>query len=405
MESISHFRKLDDLINCLEKNKNLLKEMFAHRKSLSFRHDEARELAYKHDEGIKYLLQFGVIRENGDFMEMEDVYMKFFEEVLEVNEEINVASIKQSIDSLNHSIEFFRLESNAAKKQKYLTEIQRVLRSIALNILHNVIDLKRNIDNTYKNEPNYAIKKKKLEILDEKQHDIKLFIEECESVIKEKHASVFLETMNSRLSDIVTDVTYELNEASHNLIELQRQIIQYLNLIEYQNMLIKKVQKLKHLKDQLMLESSTDIKSRLSSIDPLWMEPRPRYTLKLSLTSMRESDDWLNVIRKVALGKSRNRFKKGNLADPLDLDELQQEVEKQVIIDAGDVKNAFMASGDNLFHFVMNYSNYGVTMEEEQKLVLFCQIATQFLSEFHVSDEYQQYNNYEYPMIYPKQNS
>ncbi|MCQ2258228.1 MAG: hypothetical protein MJZ41_09610 [Bacteroidaceae bacterium] len=404
MEILSHFQKLDDLIKCLDNNKALLKDMFAHRKSLSFRRDEAKELAYKHDEGVRYLLQFGVIRENGDFLELEDVYIKFFEEVLEVNEEINVASIKQSIDSLNHSIEFFRLENNPTKKQNYLNDIKRMLRTISLNILRNVIDLKRNIDNTYKNEPNYAVKKKKLEILEEKQRDIELFIKESESVIKEKHAPVFLETMDSRLSDIVTDVTYELNEASHSLIELRRQIIQYLNLIEYQNMLVKKIQKLKHLKDQLMLESSTDIKSKLSDIDPLWLEPRQKTSLKLSLNNMRESDDWLDFIRKVALGKSRNRFKKGNLADPLNQDELQQEVERQVVIDAGDVKNAFLASGDNLFHFIMNYSNYGVLMEEEQKLVLFCQIATQFLSELNVSDEYRRYKNYEYPMIYSKQN-
>lgn len=239
METLSHFRRLDDLIKCLNDNKVLLKDMFAHRKSLSFCRDEAKDLSYKRDEGIRFLLRFGVIRESGDFLELEDVYLKFFEEVLEVNEEINVASIKQSIDSLNHSIEFFRLENNPTKKQNYLNDVQRNLRIIALNILRNVIDLKRNIDNTYKNEPNYAIKKRKLEILDEKQRDIKLFIDECELVIKEKHASVFLETMDSRLSDTVTDVTYELNEASHNLIELQRQIIQYLNLIEYQNMLIK----------------------------------------------------------------------------------------------------------------------------------------------------------------------
>ena len=70
-------------------------------------------------------------------------------------------------------------------------------------------------------------------------------------------------------------------------------------------------------------------------------------------------------------------------------------------VDVGEVKNAFMASGDNLFHFVMNYSGYRIKMDEEAKLVLFCQIATQYLEELHVGDEYRQQGEIEYPMIYP----
>lgn len=36
-----------------------------------------------------------------------------------------------------------------------------------------MVDLKRNMDNTYKQEPNYIIKKKKLQNLDEKSHGIR----------------------------------------------------------------------------------------------------------------------------------------------------------------------------------------------------------------------------------------
>lgn len=39
--------------------------------------------------------------------------------------------------------------------------------NIAMITVRNVIDLKRNIDNTYKNEPNYRVKLSKLKNLDE----------------------------------------------------------------------------------------------------------------------------------------------------------------------------------------------------------------------------------------------
>ena len=41
-------------------------------------------------------------------------------------------------------------------------------------------------------------------------------------------------------------------------------------------------------------------------------------------------------------------------------------------------------------------------MDEEAKLVLFCQIATQYLDELRIDDECRQYGSIEYPVIYPQ---
>ena len=98
---------------------------------------------------------YGVIRENTDFVELEDVYLKFFEDVLEVNEEINVASVKESIGNLNNAIEYYLSENNPSRKYGYLRDVKRILRNIALTTLRNDNDLQRNIDNTYKNEPTH----------------------------------------------------------------------------------------------------------------------------------------------------------------------------------------------------------------------------------------------------------
>jgi hypothetical protein len=72
------------------------------------------------------------------------------------------------------------------------------------------------------------------------------------------------------------------------------------------------------------------------------------------------------------------------------------------MVDVHEVKTAFMASGDHLFHFVMNYSGYRQQMTDEKKLVLFCQIAAQYLDELSVSEEYHWYGTIKYPLIYPK---
>ena len=91
---MSTFRSIEELVKSLDREKELLKEMFAKRKSLSFRYDYALEMTEYKEERIRYLIDYGVIRDTGDFLEMEDIYLKFFEDVLEVNEEINVSFVQ-----------------------------------------------------------------------------------------------------------------------------------------------------------------------------------------------------------------------------------------------------------------------------------------------------------------------
>lgn len=402
MDAASHFHSLEELIRALDRERKLLYALFQDRKRLSFRYNLAKELATKKDESLEFLRRFGIIHENGDFVELEDVYLKFFEEVLEVNEEINVASVKESIGSLNAAIDYYQSEKNATRKWGYLKDVKRILRNIALTTLRNVIDLKRNIDNTYKNEPTFVVKKKKLVHLDEKRKDIAALINECEIVIDKKQATFFLVAMDVELKDTVTDVKLQLKEVYHNLLELDRQIINYLNLIEYQNRLFEKVQKLKYLRDQMLLETNTDIKAKMDARNPVWMEPRPRYTLKVSLSMLRTTDTGLKILQDVAKGKSNDRLRKGNLAEPLTKEELTEQQKVLQTVDVREVKTAFMASGDNLFHFVMNYSGYRKQMADEEKLVLFCQIAAQYHDELVISEEYGRHDNIEFPFIYPK---
>ena len=402
MDAASHFHSLEELIRALDRERKLLYALFQDRKRLSFRYNLAKELATKKDESLEFLRRFGIIHENGDFVELEDVYLKFFEEVLEVNEEINVASVKESIGSLNAAIDYYQSEKNATRKWGYLKDVKRILRNIALTTLRNVIDLKRNIDNTYKNEPTFVVKKKKLVHLDEKRKDIAALINECEMVIDKKQATFFLVAMDVELKDTVTDVKLQLKEVYHNLLELDRQIINYLNLIEYQNRLFEKVQKLKYLRDQMLLETNTDIKAKMDARNPVWMEPRPRYTLKVSLSMLRTTDTGLKILQAVAKGKSNDRLRKGNLAEPLTKEELTEQQKVLQTVDVREVKTAFMASGDNLFHFVMNYSGYRKQMADEEKLVLFCQIAAQYHDELVIREEYGRHGNIEFPFIYPK---
>ncbi len=71
--------------------------------------------------------------------------------------------------------------------------------------------------------------------------------------------------MDVQLRETVTDVKLQLRDVYHNLLELDRQIISYLNLVEYQNRLFEKLQKLKYLYDQKLLETNTDVEAKMDA--------------------------------------------------------------------------------------------------------------------------------------------
>ena len=101
---MNNFKSIDELLRVLEREKLLLKQMFQKRPSTSLKYDYALELTEYKEERIKYLIDYGIIRDSGNFLEMEDVYLKFFEDVLQVNENINVSFVDDYLGRLNENI-------------------------------------------------------------------------------------------------------------------------------------------------------------------------------------------------------------------------------------------------------------------------------------------------------------
>lgn len=395
------FRSIDELIKTLDREKMLLKEIFSKRKSPSFRYDYALELTEYKEERIKYLIDYGVIRDSGNFLEMEDIYLKFFEEVLQVNEEINVSFVQEYLDHLNDDIEYYLKENNEQRKYAYQREVKRCLKNIALTTVRNVMDLKRNVDNTYKNEPNYQIKLAKLKKLDEKRQNIALLITRSEDLIDNQQPTFFRVAMDVQMRTVVSDVKLQLNDSFHNLIEIEKEIIHYLNLIAYQNKIFEKVRKLKYLRDQFLLEANTDIKRVLVNRNPVWMEPMANYRIKLSINELRNSAEAATLIRKVATQRKDKARGLQNVAEAIPQEYLSEAGELFDAVNLQEVFNAFSASGTHLFRFVMDYS-YHKPVSEYEKVLFFCQLASQYADSLEFTERYESTAYVEYPIIYVK---
>ena len=399
MDILSHFRTIEELTKTLSREQRLLSEMFEKRKLMKYPKAIALEIVGGGESRLSRLIDYGVLVETGSSLEIESDYLNFFEEVLNVNEEISVLSVQECINTLKEHITYFLQETNVNRRAGYQDSVRQLLKKTGFRTLKNVVDLKRNMDNTYKQEPNYLNKKTKLQHLDEKSHSIRSMIRECEKLMDNEQA-FFIMANDPHMAKTCSTVRHDFVEAYHALMEIDRQIIAYINQIDQQNQLYKKIRKLKYLKDQLLIKTETNITQVLEDNNPLWMESRQYSKIRLSSEALRENDEIGRVLRRIA---ERNGIQKTSRieAEPLTQEDLQEQVQLLKEIDPTEVWNAFAASSYNLFEFILRY-NYTTKREIEDHATLFCQLVILHPDECKLTGEYATYQNIEYPIIYAK---
>lgn len=399
MGILTHFRTIEELTKTLSREQGLLSEMFEKRKLMKFSLGLALELVGGNENRLKRLVDYGVLVEAGNTVEIESDYRNFFEEVLNVNEEISVLSVQECINTLKEHIGYFLQETNVNRKAGYQDSVRQLLKKTGFRTLKNVVDLKRNMDNAYKQEPNYLIKKTKLKNLDEKSHSIRSMIRECEKLMDNEQA-FFIMANDPHMAKTCSDVKHDFVDAYHALMEIDRQIIVYINQIDQQNKLYKKIRKLKYLQDQLLIKTDTNLVQVLEDRNPLWMESRQYSKIRLSLEMLRENDQIVKILRRIA---ERNGIQKTarTEADPLTEEDLQEYVQRLKEVDPTEIWNAFAASSYNLFDFILRY-DYKAKRDIKDHAALFCQLVILHPDEYQMTGKYATYQDIEYPIIYAK---
>lgn len=385
----------------LSREQRLISEIFEKRKVLAYKVDDALDVLDYNEDKLRILLEFSVLRENGRFLELDDQYLQFFEQILEVNEEINISFINENLESIRQNIHYYLQENKENRRYNYLRRVKSGLRKTGSIAIRNVIDLKRNVDTTFKNEPNYKIKKAKLEHLDIKRNDIAALVSMTERLISgEEEQTFFKIASDEELQRIIMLLKGQLNACRHNLIDLQKQIIEFLNRLKSQNSLSEKIRQLKYLKDQFELRSKTNILQAMSRENALIFEPKPVYSLKLSLDQLESDDASLELINKVSRRMRVGKRIKQSL-DDTDLQSYLTADDVQISqVNLEEVKNSFIAGSNNLFDFLQSY-DFGMELSFEDRLTIYCQLISQFDDYFRLTDKYDTKNEIEYLLIYP----
>lgn len=398
---MNHFNSIRELLNTLNRGHKLLAEMFEQRKSLHYRYEIALELMDGNEDVIKLLLSKNIIRQNGSLLELDDQFLKFFEEILEVNEEINTSYINENIRLVKDEYMLYYLEATTdSERFKYLKAVKSALRKIGRITMRNIVDLNRNIENAFKTEPTYKIKLSKLENYKLKLEAIQQMIVQTERLLNEDALTFFKTATDEELKYIKTDLILDLTESRQNLIETRKQIIEYINQVKYQSKFIEKLRQLKYLRDQFEIKYKTNIIQVLSNTHSLALEPKPVYSLKLSLENLQQ-EDVRKIIKKVINSYHTEVRPRKFIAENLSAVDLETETEKEIHINLYEVKKNFKISGKHLFDYVYEYE-YPREVSFAEIVTIYCQIISIFEDEFVVSENFEQKDTIEYALVYPK---
>lgn len=355
------------------------------------------------DEKLERLVLHEFVHENNNILSLDDRISTFIEEFLEIGE-VTTSFINDNIQSLRENLHYFRIDNN----NRFLRNIKRSLKKIHSTTSREVIKLHKNIDDTYKNQSNYHIKLEELDKYKRKRDDIINLIKETEQILSESQG-FFLTIIDAELSSIVLELRYALVRNRDYLTEIQGQIIEYINKIQYQAEIYKKVQRLKELKDYEELKYKTNYVQIVAEQNAMILGKRPVLKTRVSLDFL-FSDVGYSIASKVAaklrLLNSVDRPSAGKIGG---MDDAPEESSVRVDVDA--LVDKFMESDKDLFTFLLQFP-FPKKLGEvniEKRISLFVEISVDFDKKISISDNFG-YSDYlnntctqqiRYLLIYP----
>lgn len=405
------FRSIHEIINTIAAARGLLTEMFEKRKTLSFRYSDALALLKDDENRLKLLIEKEVIRQNGNFVELDARFLDFFELLLEANEEINTAIIDENIAFLHKLMDYYEKEQIASRKESYVRNIKITFQKIARTTIRNIMNLQSSIDNAFKHEPTYQIKIAKLENLDKKRIHIQQLIDTTENLILHEERRFFQQATDEELNRILLELRSELQLSAHSLIRAQQDIINYLNQIKSQVILVEKIRKVKYLQDQFELRSRSNLSEVLEREHSVLVEGSVPSSFKLSLPYL-STDEARPVILKVLRNLQYREIIRSNEAGAFSEEDMESQAMYQEVIDLEETLSDYIqaqaqarwndasAPEEDLFHYLMHYT-FAREVDEQERTTLFCQMVSLYENRLRISEEFGLYHQYEYAKVYP----
>lgn len=361
-----------DLLSNLYYNRGIIELLFGVRDQVTVNELLAREDIT--EEQYRRLVSLEILSEHENIVSLNDAVVAMFEDFMEIGE-VTPGFINDYINELKRYIRFYQ----EAREMRFLRQIKKYLKRINATLTREIIKLQKNVDDTYKNESNYRIKLQKLEDYREKRDTIIDFIKKTEDVIEETR-TLFNLTNDMELYGIVSMLKKGLIENLDFLIEIQTDITDYINKIQFQLDVYRKAQRLKEVKDHGALFFRTNFKEVVAGINTLKHNGHKAPKTKIAVDFL-FTDDGHVLCKRIAEKYKITRLMVRRMADKLPDNFKDKIVDTQIKLDTERLVERFLGQSKlNLFEYLMEHKfpkalgNIGF----EDRLSLFVEIAMEY---------------------------
>lgn len=385
------------LLSVLHSDRKLLESLFEKRNRLVSFHEVASEIG---EEKLEYLVNAEILSHTDESIELDERVLSFFEEFLETNEDVEIGDVDELLINLKYNIELYQNEKeNEHSRERYLGKIRRILKKIPNLILKNLSLLQLHIGLTYKTQSSH--KNKILELQHYKAKLEKLMNIEVQVQKALSNESHFFTVVSSHESVLLSlRLKVRLRELRVSLIQLQKQVIEYINKTLHKQHFFEHIIKLKEMKSALEIKEKSNILSLLEmQTTPLFMSKPMRISTFLDTEEVYEFgfEEMVQKLQHVIPSQKLSLSK----AEALDESFFEDEEKTRFMIDTDLLHEEFMRSQSDLFSFI-DEKEFAVEQSLEEKITLYCQLALMYEADYEFFETREKIEQYEYLIIRAK---
>lgn len=386
------------LLKMLSSESALFEILFAKRDSIVSQ-SQAQELTK--EGSIERLIEHGLITSESSVVELDEDLRTFLEAALDANEEIEIGNIGELLDELSIKVALYTQAASFDLQQKYLKRIDRILKKIPVMISKSLIKLHQHIHLTYKSADEYALKRVELQYYKEKLERLTLIDTRIASTLL-LEAGFFKNSVPQSTSNLYYDLKSYLTQMRISLVDLQRQVVDYINRVSPDVGFFKHVTRLKELKSAYEIKEYSNIVQQVQeTTTPLALTPRNMFSAQLE-SAYAYSVDFADYVERW-FQKRNEVLPAREKAEAIDASYLEESNVEEYVVDTDMLHLEFKENSGDLFTFVM-HKNFGFEQNFEERLSTYCDMAGLYAKEYFLSDQYNEHNGYQYLIIYPKEN-
>ena len=292
------------------------------------------------------------------------------------NSETTISSIDDKLSKLKIQLGYYNKRVSAKESvEREFRSISKLLSHIPSLLRYNLYAISSNSIFAFKNEPNFEIKMQKLEVSKEEIKHLEEALSSVDKFLKEQQT--FFKSMNNhKINSMILKINKNSVEFEYSFRTLYEDIKKFINKSIKDGEFIKKLQRLRELKQQNQLFSKTDIEEKLSH-------------QKLIVSSVKEKRihpnsrvfEYIETIEKII------KQRKIELQDTKEERELSYDIDEIVRIEKTlynypKLHKDFLAQEDDLATFLERSS-----IEKEKLLGVFIRLLKHYFKEYAVEYE------------------